>query len=93
MKTLYNKDELVRCLIEDLEEELEGIINYEHIYESFKELGLHKEARIIERISADEYDHVVSLWDMLKEHGADLSHHTKIQDMWNEVKKIYSLNY
>lgn len=93
MKSLYNKDELIKCLTDDLEEELEGIINYEHIYESLKGLGLYREARTIERISADEYDHAVSLWDMLKEHGADLTHHVKIQDMWNEVKKIYSLNY
>lgn len=93
MKALYGKEELVRCLTEDLEEELEGIINYEHIHKSFMALGLHKEARTIERIAADEYDHVVSLWDLLKEHGADLTHHTKIQELWSEVKRIYSLNY
>ena len=93
MKALYTKEELVRCLTDDLEDELEGIINYEHIYKSFTELGLHKEARTIERIAADEYDHVVSIWDMLKEHGADLTNHAKIQELWGEVKKIYSLNY
>jgi rubrerythrin len=93
MKALYNKEELVRCLTKDLDDELEGIINYEHIYKSFIELGLTKEATIIERIAADEYDHAVSIWDMLKEHGADLTHHADIQEKWNEVKKIYSLNY
>jgi hypothetical protein len=30
---------------------------------------------------------------MLKEHGADLTHHAKIQELWGEVKKIYSLDY
>ena len=93
MKELYNKEELVRCLTDDLEDELEGIINYEHIYKSFMALGLDKEAMTIERIAADEYDHAVSIWDMLKKHGADLTRHVKIQEMWGEVKRIYSLNY
>lgn len=93
MKALYNKEELIKCLTDDLEDELEGIVNYEHIYESFMALGLAKEARIIERIAEDEYDHVVSIWDLLKEHGADLTHHEKIQELWKEVKRIYSLNY
>jgi uncharacterized coiled-coil DUF342 family protein len=93
MKALYNKEELIRCLTDDLEDELEGIINYEHIYNSLMELGLAKEARTIERIAEDEYDHVVSLWDMLEEHEANLKHHEKIQELWREVKKIYSLNY
>lgn len=93
MKALYTKEELIKCLTDDLDDELEGIINYEHIYKSLTELGLNKEAAVIERIAADEYDHVVSIWDMLKDHGADLSHHDGIQSKWNEVKKIYSLNY
>lgn len=93
MKALYNKEELVKCLMEDLEDELEGILAYEHIYESMEGLELYKEARTIERIAADEYDHVVSIWEMLKEHGADLKSHPKIEEMWNEVKRIYSLNY
>lgn len=93
MKALYNKDELIKALTEDLEDELEGIINYEHMYESFEKLELHKEARCIERIAAEEYDHAVTIWDILKDHGADLKHHAVIQDLWNEVKRIYSLNY
>lgn len=91
MKALYNKEELIKCLTDDLEDELEGIVNYEHIYESFKALGLAKEARTIERIAEDEYDHVVSLWDMLKEHGVDLTDHEKIQSDWDCVKKIFNI--
>lgn len=93
MKALYNKEELVKCLIDDLEDELEGIINYDHIYESMKELGLYREAITIERIATDEYDHVVSIWEMLKEHGADLKSRPKIEEMWNEVKRIFLLKY
>jgi ferritin len=91
MKDLYTKEELIKSLIEDLDDELEGIINYEHIYESFKALGMHREARDIERIATDEYDHVVSIWDMLTEHGADVMHHENIKSKWAEVKHIFAL--
>lgn len=91
MEALYNKEEIIKNLVEELEEELDGIIEYAKFYDSFKHLGLHEDARVIERIAADEYDHAVSLWDLLKKHGVDVSHHVKIQEKWKEVKEIYSL--
>lgn len=91
MKALYNKEELIKCLTDDLEDELEGIVNYEHIYESLKALGLEKEARTIERIAEDEYTHACAIWDMLKEHGVDLTDHEKIQSDWDCVKKIFNI--
>lgn len=91
MKTLYNKDELIKHLTDELEEELEGIIKYEDVYYSLKALGLDTEADVIEDIAGDEYEHACHLWDMLKKHGADLSHHEKIQTDWESVKKIFKI--
>lgn len=91
MEALFNKDEIIKNLVEELEEELDGIIEYAKFYDSFKHLGLYDDARVIERIAADEYDHAVSLWDLLKKHGVDVSHHEKIQEKWKEVKEIYAL--
>ena len=91
MKTLYNKDELIRHLTEQLEEELEGIIDYDHYYESMIALGLRCDAKTIERIATDEYDHAITLMDMLKDHDVDITGHAKIAELWSEVKKIYSI--
>ena len=90
MKT-YTKDELMKKMVDELEEELEGIIEYDEIYNSFKELGLEVEADEIEQIARDEYDHACAIWDILDHHGCDVSHHTKIQDDWAKVKRIFAI--
>ena len=90
MKT-YTKDELIKKMIDELEDELEGIIEYDEIYKSFNELGLEREANEIERIANDEYEHACAIWDILDYHGCDVSHHTKIQDDWTKVKHIFAI--
>lgn len=88
MKT---KEEIIKHLTEELEEELEGIKEYEDVYNSLVAMGLYAEADVIEDIAGDEYNHACALWDMLMKHGADLSHHEKIQKDWECVKKIFNI--
>ena len=91
MKSLYSKEEILKHLTDDLEDELEGIIRYEDIYHSFISHGLHAEAEEIEEIANDEYKHACVLWDILKEHGVDLTRHEKIQRDWDSVKAIFHI--
>jgi ferritin len=91
MKTLYSKDELLKHLTDELDEELEGIKDYEDVYHSFVALGLRNEASDIERIANDEYKHACILWDILKEHNVDLTKHEKIQKDWECVKAIFHI--
>lgn len=91
MKTLYSKEELIKHLTDELEDELEGIIKYEDVYNSFIALGLTAEARHIESIANDEYKHACILWDILMEHHVDLSKHEKIQKDWDCVKAIFHI--
>lgn len=88
MKT---KEEILEHLTEELEDELEGIKEYEDVYNSLVAEGLYAEADVIEDIAGDEYKHAQALWDMLKKHGVDLSHHEKIQKSWECVKKIFNI--
>lgn len=91
MKEHYKKEEITEKLIDELEDELEGIKEYDEIYESFKAHGMHDEARMIERIAEDEYNHACAIWNMLKEHDVDLSDHEKIQSDWDCVKRIFNI--
>lgn len=91
MAKYNNKEEIVKHLTEELEEELEGIKDYEDVYNSLVALGLYAEADVIEDIAGDEYKHACALRDMLKKHGTDLSHHEKIQKDWDCVKKIFDI--
>ena len=88
---MHNKEELLNNLTEELEEELEGIINYEDVYNSLMANGLDAEADVIEDIAGDEYKHACALWDMLKKHGVDLSGHERITEGWERVKKIFNI--
>ncbi len=88
---INTKEEILEHLIEELEEELEGIKEYENVYNSLVALGLYAEADVIEDIAGDEYKHACALRDMLMEHGADLSHHEKIQKGWECVKAIFDI--
>lgn len=88
---MHNNKEIIDTLIEELEEELEGIIHYEDVYNSLKAKGLDAEAKVIEAIATDEYSHACAIWDMLKEHDADLSGHEKIHGDWERVKKIFNI--
>lgn len=88
---MHNKEEILENLTEELEDELEGIINYEDVYNSLRAKGLDAEADVIEAIAGDEYKHACALWDMLKKHGVDLSGHEKISKDWECVKKIFNI--
>lgn len=91
MKEKYTKEELEKRLIEELEDELEGIIEYDKLYESFKAQKMHAEAAVIEDIAVDEYNHACAIWDMLDEWDVDLSEHEKIHSDWECVKKIFDI--
>lgn len=88
---MHNNKDIIEILIEDLEEELEGIIHYEDVYNSLRANRLDAEAKVIEAIATDEYGHACAIWDMLKEHGVDLSGHDKIHSDWDRVKKIFHI--
>lgn len=88
---MHNKEKILENLTEELEEELEGIKKYEDVYNSLKAVGLDAEADVIEAIAGDEYKHACALWDMLNEHGVDLSSHEKISKGWECVKKIFNI--
>jgi rubrerythrin len=85
-----NKEELVKKLTEMLEDELDGIIEYDCMYNSMMELGLIDEAEIVEDIANEEYTHAEAMWYMLKKHGVDLSQH-RINEHWQKVKEIFDL--
>lgn len=91
MKTLYSKEELVKHLTDELEDELEGIMKYEDVYNSFVSLDLREEAAMVESIANDEYNHACMLWDILKKHDVDLTKHEKIQRDWECVKTIFHI--
>ena len=88
---MYTKEEIIENLTEELADELEGIKNYEDVYNSLIANGLDAEADVIEDIAGDEYKHACALWDMLKKHGADLSSHPTIHNDWECVKKIFDI--
>ncbi len=91
MKEHYTKEQLTEELIDDLEDELEGIMLYDKIYNSMIAHGMHSEAKIIERIAEDEYHHACAIWDMLMEMDVDLSEHENIHSNWECVKKIFDI--
>lgn len=88
---IYSKEELLKHLVDELGEELEGIKKYEDVYNSFVALGLKGEASEIERVATDEYKHACILWDILKKHNVDLTHHDKIQKDWERVQEIFHI--
>lgn len=91
MTMKYSKEELVKKLTEMLEDELEGIIEYDCVYNSMIDAGLMMEAREIEEIASEEYTHVRAIWRMLKNHGVDFAHYPKINEHWDKVKEIFDL--
>ena len=91
MAMKYGKEELIKKLTEMLEDELEGIIDYDCIYNSMMELGLYDEAEAVEEIANEEYTHASEMWKMLKAHGVDFSQHHTINSHWEAVKKIFDL--
>lgn len=86
-----NKEELVKKLTEMLDDEIEGIIEYDCIYNSMMEMGLIEEAYIVEDIANEEYTHAEAMWKMLKKHGVDFSQHHTINHNWEKVKAIFNL--
>ena len=88
---MYTKEKIIEKLIAELDDEIEGIIEYGHIYDSFIELGLYDDAQTVEGIAQDEYTHARVLWGILMEHGVDLDHHIKIKENWKTVKSMYNL--
>lgn len=91
MKNVYSEYELLKHLTEELEDELEGIKQYEDVYHSFVALGLTEEASYIERIANDEYKHACILRDILEKHNVDLTKHEKIQKDWDCVREIFHI--
>lgn len=85
------KEDIVKKLTEELEEELEGICEYNDTYDSLVKLGYKDEADRIERIASEEYYHAKILMDILEMMGVDLTHHTKIHTDWARVKKIFAI--
>ena len=91
MAMKYSKEELIKKLTEMLEDELEGIIEYDCMYNSMMELGLYDEAETVEEIANEEYTHAEAMWKMLKKHGVDFSQHHTINHNWEMVKEIFNL--
>lgn len=85
------RDEIIKHITDELEDELEGICEYNKVYEALTELKMHDEADRIERIASEEYYHAKILMDILWMMNIDISHHAKIQDDWAKVKRIFDI--
>ena len=85
------RDEIVQKLTKELEEELEGILEYNELYNSLVALGCKDEADRIERIASEEYYHAKILQDILWMMNVDVSHHIIINNHWQKVKKIFAI--
>lgn len=84
-------DELIKRLTDELEDELEGIIDYSKTYDMLKNVGDHYDADRIEDIASQEYYHAKTLWEIISNMGVDLSHNTKIQNDWARVKELFAI--
>jgi bacterioferritin (cytochrome b1) len=85
------RDEIIKHLTDELEDELEGICKYNTLYEALEGLQMHDEADRIERIASEEYYHAKILMDVLWMMNVDVSDHPKIKDDWAKVKRIFAI--
>ena len=84
-------DELIKRLTDELEDELEGIVEYSKTYDMLKQMGDYYDAERIEDIASQEYYHAKTLWDILSNMDVDLSHNTKIHNDWARVKELFAI--
>ena len=83
----HNEHEVAEKVLAYLKDELEGICEYNELYESLKNLGMDKEAITVERIASDEYRHAEKLWHMLGKFNIEVPQ--AINDLWDKVEEIF----
>ena len=88
---LHSREELMKCFVNRLKEELTDIDTYNTLYESLKAHGMYEDAAEIEEIARDEFEHAETLFEILKEHGHDLSADQEIATLWHKAKSVFHL--
>lgn len=88
---LHNREELMKCFINRLKEELIDIDTYNTLYESLKAHGMYDDAAEIEEIARDEFEHAETLHEILEEHGHDVSNEQDIAALWHKAKSAFHL--
>ena len=88
---LHSYEELMKCFVNRLKEELMDVDTYNTLYESLKAHGMHEDAAEIEDIARDEFKHAEILYEILKEHRHDLSADQEITTLWHKAKSAFNL--
>lgn len=83
------KEEIIKYLSDELEEELEGIVKYNEVYEAAVAIGMYHEARIIEKITNEEYTHASVLQTILDMHHYSLPETSKIPELWAQATSVF----
>lgn len=83
------KEEFINHIKKELQEELEGILNYNDLYEGARTLNLCDEADEIEYIAGEEYHHACVLKDILHRHGYSLRN-LGMNALWEKVESIFN---
>ena len=83
----HNEQEVAQKVLDYVKEELEGICEYNELYESLRAIGLNDEAIDIEKIASDEYRHADKLWRMLG--NFDINVPQTINELWDKVEEIF----
>lgn len=89
---LHSKDELMKCLVNRLKEELLDVDTYNSLYESLKAHGMHDEAAEIEEIARDEFSHAEAIADMLEEHEYNLDNDQEIMSLWHKARRAFNMD-
>jgi rubrerythrin len=87
MDTHEEKMEIAKKLIAELEEELEGIIKYDCLFNELGSKGMVKEAVVIQSIASEEYWHAMKIWRLLDQFEIEMPE--KIETLWDKVSDIF----
>ena len=85
----YTDEECLKHLISKVKEELSDVISYNQMYESLKSKGLYSDARDIEHIANQEYEHAKIIFDLLEERDYDVYEDSEIAALIEKVEEIF----
>jgi rubrerythrin len=86
---LHNREELIKCLVARLKEELMDVETYNTLFESLTDHRLYEDADVIEDIARDEFSHAQAIAEILEEHGHDLSDDQELHALWHKAKHAF----
>ena len=87
---LHSKEELQKCFLARLKEELLDVDTYNNLYESLIADGLFEEAEDIEDIANDEFTHARVLWEILEDWGYPLHENTELITLFHKAKMCFA---